>query len=98
MGFGAGPEVLADSVNTINRPGPSQTRTRNLVRHVHDVRGVEGARRAVRTSAQSRFAGSVTGDPAAFHALKPPSMWATCSAPMSTRAAVARAERQPDWQ
>lgn len=39
-----------------------------------------------------------TGPPAFFHAEKPPSMWLTDGIPMSTRAAVASAERQADWQ
>ena len=41
---------------------------------------------------------SATGRPASFQAVKPPSTWATSSRPMSTRVAVARAERHPDWQ
>jgi len=38
------------------------------------------------------------GSPASFHARNPPSICATRGSPMSSSAAHAKAERQPDWQ
>src|SRR5690606_39075192 len=52
----------------------------------------------VAAAAGARVSLRATSPPAAFQAWKPPATWATRARPMSCSAAVASAERQPDWQ
>ena len=55
-------------------------------------------RRKAEYSAYFFFVPGSTGRPAAFHAVKPPSMCLTGSSPMSCAVLVASAERQPPAQ